>query len=102
MENVSISPVIRSGIKIIENSIDGVVVRILDECMKRSIPTEKFPEGLPGVSVEISWEDLGERKVFLSSIFCESMHSTYGDEMAREFIFPLFNKKIIVSEDEQI
>jgi len=36
MENPKISPVIRSGIKIIENTIEGVTLKILDEEMSRT------------------------------------------------------------------
>jgi len=43
MENPKISPVIRSGIKIIENTIEGVTLKILDEEMSRTEPTELLP-----------------------------------------------------------
>lgn len=90
MENQKISPVIRSGIKIIENTIEGVTVKILDEEMSRSKPNEFLPLGALGVNVDINWEGIGSRKTFLTAEFCEQMHSTYGDKIAEEFVLPMF------------
>jgi len=94
MKNTKISPVIRSGIKIIENSIGGVTVKILDEEMSRSNPTEFLPLGALGVNVRIDWEEIGSKDVFLTSQLCESMHSTYGDKIVEEFVFPMFKEEM--------
>jgi hypothetical protein len=94
MENTKISPVIRSGIKIIQNTIEGVTVNILDEEMSRSNPTEFLPLGALGVNVRVDWEDIGSREVFLTCQFCEDMHSPYGDKIAEEFVFPMFREEM--------
>jgi hypothetical protein len=94
MENTKISPVIRSGIKIIQNTIEGVTVNILDDEMSRSEPTEFLPLGALGVNTEIVWDQIGNAKVFLTSKLCEDMHSPYGDKIAEEFIFSLFVHKL--------
>ena len=94
MENPKISPVIRSGIKIIENTIEGVTLKILDEEMSRTEPTELLPLGVLGVNVEVSWDSVGSKKTFLTAEFCEQMHTPYGDLVAEEFIFSLFEKDI--------
>lgn len=94
METPKISPVIRSGIKIIENTIEGVTVKILDEEMSRSEPNELLPLGSLGVNADINWEGIGSRKAFLTAEFCEQMHSTYGDKIAEEFVLPMFGDEI--------
>ena len=94
MENPKISPVIRSGIKIIENTIEGVTVNILDDEMSRSEPTEFLPLGALGVNAQVNWEGLGVKKVFLTCQLCEDMHSPYGDKIAEEFIFPMFREEM--------
>ena len=43
MENQKISLVIRSGIKIIQNTIEGVTINIIDDEMSRSQPTDFLP-----------------------------------------------------------
>jgi hypothetical protein len=94
MENYQISPVIRSGIKIIQNTIEGVTVNILDEEMSRSQPTEFLPLGALGVNVEIKWEEIGEKNIFLTAQLCEDMHSPYGDKIAEDFVLPMFREEI--------
>lgn len=94
MENPKISPVIRSGIKIIENTIEGVTVKILDEEMSRSEPTEFLPIGALGVNAQVNWEDIGTKNIFLTADLCEQMHSPYGDKIAEEFIFPMFREEM--------
>ena len=94
MENPKISLVIRSGIKIIQNSIEGVTIKILDEEMSRSEPTELLPLGALGVNVRIDWEEMGSRDVFLTAQLCEDMHSLYGDKIAEEFVFPMFREEM--------
>lgn len=94
MENSKIAPVIRSGIKIIQNTIEGITVNILDDEMSRSNPTEFLPLGALGVNTEIVWEGMGTKKVFLTAQFCEDMHSPYGDKIAEEFIFPMFREEM--------
>ena len=94
MENYQISPVIRSGIKIIQNTIEGVTVNILDDEMSRSQPTEFLPLGALGVNIEINWEELGSKKVFLTFQLCEDMHTPYGDKIAEDFIFPMFREEM--------
>lgn len=94
MENPKISPVIRSGIKIIENTIEGITVKILDEEMSRSEPTEFLPLGALGVNAQVNWEDIGTRNIFLTADLCEQMHSPYGDKIAEEFIFPMFREEM--------
>lgn len=94
MENYQISPVIRSGIKIIQNTIEGVTVKILDEEMSRTEPTEFLPLGALGVNAEIVWDQIGINNVFLTCQLCEDMHTPYGDLVAEEFIFSLFEKDI--------
>jgi len=94
MKNPKMSPVIRSGIKIIENTIEGVTVKILDEEMSRSEPSELLPLGALGVNVDINWEGIGSKKAFLTTEFCEQMHSTYGDKIAEEFILPMFKDEM--------
>jgi hypothetical protein len=93
MENPKISPVIRSGIKIIENTIEGVTLKILDEEMSRTEPTELLPLGVLGVNVEVSWDSVGSKKTFLNAEFCEQMHSPYGDKIAEEFVLPMFKEE---------
>jgi len=92
MENPKISPVIRSGINIIQNTIEGVTVKILDDEMSRSQPNEFLPLGALGVNVQIIWEEIGEHNIFLTAQLCEDMHSPYGDKIAEEFIFPIFRE----------
>ncbi len=92
MENPKISPVIRSGIKIIQNTIEGVTVKILDDEMSRSQPTEFLPLGALGVNVNIIWEEIGEHAIFLTAQLCEDMHSPYGDKIAEDFILPMFRE----------
>ncbi len=94
MENTKISLVIRSGIKIIQNTIEGVTVKILDEEMSRSNPTEFLPLGALGVNVRIDWEEMGSKDVFLTAQLCEDMHSLYGDKIAEEFVFPMFREEM--------
>lgn len=94
MEKPKISLVIRSGIKIIENTIEGVTVKILDEEMSRTEPTEFLPLGALGVNVNVNWEDVGSKDIFLSADLCEQMHSPYGDKIAEEFIFPMFKDEM--------
>lgn len=94
MENPKISPVIRSGIKIIENTIEGITVKILDEEMSRSEPTEFLPLGALGVNAQVNWEDIGTKNIFLTADLCEQMHSPYGDKIAEEFIFPMFREEM--------
>jgi hypothetical protein len=94
MENQKISLVIRSGIKIIQNTIEGVTINILDDEMSRSQPTEFLPLGALGVNTEIVWDQIGTNNVFLTAQLCEDMHSPYGDLIAEEFIFSLFEKDI--------
>jgi len=55
MEKPKISLVIRSGIKIIENTIEGVTIKILDEEMSRTEPTEFLPIGALGVNARIDF-----------------------------------------------
>ena len=93
MENPKISPVIRSGIKIIENTIEGVTLKILDEEMSRTEPTELLPLGVLGVNVEVSCDSVGSKKTFLTAEFCEQMHSPYGDKIAEEFVLPMFKEE---------
>jgi hypothetical protein len=93
MVNKNISPVIRSAIKIIENTIEDIKITVLDSEMKKSLPTEKYPEGIPGVNIQINL-DGDYREIFMSSRLAESMHSIYGDEVAKEFILPLFRNQI--------
>jgi hypothetical protein len=94
MENQKISLVIRSGIKIIQNTIEGVTINILDDEMSRSQPTEFLPLGALGVNTEIIWDQVGVNNVFLTAQLCEDMHTPYGDQIAEEFIFSLFEKDI--------
>ena len=94
MEKPKISLVIRSGIKIIENTIEGVTVKILDEEMSRTEPTEFLPIGALGVNVRIDWEEFGSKDVFITCQLCEDMHTPYGDLVAEEFIFSLLEKDI--------
>jgi hypothetical protein len=94
MENTKISLVIRSGIKIIQNTIEGVTIKILDEEMSRSEPTEFLPLGALGVNVRIDWEELGSKDFFLTAQLCEDMHSPYGDKIAEDFIFPMFREEM--------
>jgi len=94
MENRKISPVIRSGIKIIQNTIEGVTVNILDDEMSRTEPTEFLPHGALGVNTEIKWEGIGTKNIFISCQLCEDMHSPYGDKIAEEFIFPMFREEM--------
>ena len=94
MEKPKISLVIRSGIKIIENTIEGVTVKILDEEMSRTEPTEFLPIGALGVNVRIDWEEMGSKDVFLTAQLCEDMHSLYGDKIAEEFVFPMFREEM--------
>jgi hypothetical protein len=94
MENQKISLVIRSGIKIIQNTIEGVTINILDDEMSRSQPTEFLPLGALGVNTEIIWDQVGVNNVFLTAQLCEDMHAPYGDQIAEEFIFSLFEKDI--------
>jgi hypothetical protein len=94
MENTKISLVIRSGIKIIQNTIEGVIIKILDEEMSRSEPTEFLPLGALGVNVRIDWEEMGSKEVFLTAQLCEDMHSLYGDKIAEEFVFPMFREEM--------
>ncbi len=94
MENTKISLVIRSGIKIIKNTIEGVTIKILDEEMSRSEPTEFLPLGALGVNVRIDWEEMGSKDVFLTAQLCEDMHSLYGDKIAEEFVFPMFREEM--------
>lgn len=94
MENTKISLVIRSGIKIIQNTIEGVTIKILDEEMSRSEPTEFLPLGALGVNVRIDWEGMGSKDVFLTAQLCEDMHSLYGDKIAEEFVFPMFREEM--------
>jgi hypothetical protein len=94
MEHANIAPVIKSGIKIIENTIEDMKVIILDSEMQKSLPTEKFPEGLHGVNIILEWSGVGSKKAFISSRFCESMHTNYGDQIAKEFILPLFDAEL--------
>lgn len=94
MENPKISPVIRSGIKIIQNTIEGVTIKILDEEMSRTEPTEFLPLGALGVNVQVNWEDIGTKNIFLTCQLCEDMHSPYGDKIAEDVIFPMFRDDI--------
>jgi hypothetical protein len=94
MENPKISPVIKSGIKIIQNTIEGVKVNILDEEMTRSTPTEFLPLGALGINTEIVWEEMGTKNLFLTADLCEQMHSPYGDKIAEELIFPMFREEM--------
>jgi hypothetical protein len=94
MENQKISPVIRSGIKIIQNTIEGITVKILDEEMSRTEPTEFLPLGALGVNAQVNWEDIGTKNIFLTADICEQMHSPYGDKIAEEFIFPMFRDEM--------
>lgn len=96
MENTKISLVIRSGIKIIENTIEGVTINILDDEMSRSQPTEFLPLGALGVNIIIDWEEMGSKNAFITSQLCEDMHSPHGDKIAEEFILPMFREKIII------
>lgn len=101
MENTGIAPVIKSAIKIIENTLEDMKVIIVDSEMKKSLPTEKFPDGLSGVNIILEWEGVGRKETFLSSRFSESMHSTYGDQIAKEFILPLFDADLKKIDNEQ-
>jgi hypothetical protein len=94
MENTKISLVIRSGIKIIQNTIEGVTIKILDEEMSRSEPTEFLPLGALGVNIRIDWKEMGSKDVFLTAQLCEDMHSLYGDKIAEEFVFPMFREEM--------
>jgi hypothetical protein len=94
MENTKISPVIRSGIKIIQNTIEGVTVKILDEEMSRSNPTEFLPLGALGVNVRVDWDEIGSKNVFLTTQLCDDMHTIYGDKIAEEFVFPMFKEEM--------
>ena len=94
MEKPKISLVIRSGIKIIENTIEVVTVKIIDEEMSRTEPTEFLPIGALGVNVRIDWEELGSKDVFITCQLCEDMHTPYGDKIAEDFIFPMFREEM--------
>jgi hypothetical protein len=100
MEKPKISPVIRSGIKIIENIIEGVTIKILDDEMSRTDPTEFLPLGALGVKVNVNWEDVGSKDIFLTADLCEQMHSPYGDKIAEEFIFPMFRDEMEKLKEE--
>ena len=91
-EKIEVTPGIRSGVKILENSVADIKITIIDDYMKRSEPSEKYPEGLFGAPVEV--EKNGVRKVvFLTPSFCEGMHSKHGDEIAIKFMDSVFKEE---------
>ena len=50
--------------------------------------------GALGVNTEIIWDQVGINNVFLTAQLCKDMHTPYGDQIAEEFIFSLFEKDI--------
>lgn len=91
-KKIEVTPGIRSGVKILENSVEDLKITIIDDYMKRFGSNEKYPEGLLGAPIEA--EKNGVKKLsFLTSNFCEDMHTKHGDELAIKFVNSLFNEK---------
>jgi hypothetical protein len=98
-EKIEVTPGIRSGVKILENSVDDIKITIIDDYMERSEPSEKYPEGLLGATVEVEKNEV-KKVVFLTPSFCEDMHSKHGDEIAIKFINSVFKEEN--SDDKEI
>lgn len=92
MSKEEISPIIKEGIRIMTQVIEGLEIEVVGE-MKRTEPSEHYPIGQLGISTIFRMWGM-EEKVFLGYQQCEDMINPMGHLIAEEMVMMLFKEQM--------
>ena len=95
-----ISPVFNAAFSIIEKSVEGTTIKIIDEKMRRSSPSEHYPLGQWGLTIEITLEDIGTKKLFILYQLCEDIICPIGHLIAQDVVYPLFKDEFDILREK--
>lgn len=90
---------VKNTVKLIEHTIDGAKVTILDDDMKRSQPDEFNHLGIIGVNIQIDWDLFGIKKYFLGCQISEDIiflqtHNGTGYQIIENIVYELYRKEM--------
>lgn len=88
--NDEMSLVIGAAVHVMEKTVHGLKVTVLDKKMSRSEPTTTLPLGMLGIRMEFDWEYVGKKNVFIGYEMCEDMLTPIGELVAEEIVYKLF------------
>ena len=92
MNKEEISPIIKTGIRIMTQVNEGLEIEVVGE-MERTEPSEHYPIGQLGVSTIFRIWGM-EEKVFLCFQHCEDMMNPMGHLIAEDMFMMIFKKQI--------
>jgi len=92
MSREEISPIIKEGIRIMTQVIEGLEIEVVGE-MKRTEPSEHYPIGQLGISTIFRMWGM-EEKVFLGCQLCEDMINPMGHLIAEEIVMMTFKEQM--------
>jgi hypothetical protein len=92
MNKEEISPIIKTGIRIMTQVNEGLEIEVVGE-MERTEPSEHYPIGQLGASTIFRMWGM-EEKVFLGCQHCEDMINPMGHLIAEEMVMMIFKKQM--------